>query len=159
MRRILREHLMLAAALALLCTGAVTFIALVPSYVTARYNARSVLTSDAAASSATSSTMIAETRDLITIARQAATSSSAIDAIRFALSLRPAGVAIDTIGYIKSTSVSQIELDGSAQHASDIEAYRSALAGSGNFTQVSVPVGSLAGTTNGKFSITLTGAF
>ena len=161
MRGLYRARLIFAAALAAIGVGALTLAGLVPSYMAVRYDAQSVLpTAASTAASASSSAAVLETRDLLAAVRQVTSATSSVsDMIRLVLSLRPSGVAVDSIGYIRNTSAGQIQLDGSTQHASVLEAYRAALSQSGRFAQVSVPVDSLAGTTNGKFSITLAGAF
>jgi hypothetical protein len=78
--------------------------------------------------------------------------------ISAALSERPPGV---TVGHITLTSgkPGTMILAGSATDIGAINSYRKTLSADARFSSVSVPVGDLAGTQNGQFSITLTGEF
>ena len=85
-------------------------------------------------------------------------SSTSIDTIQQAVSVRPVGVRIDGILYTKGTPAS-LMIVGSADTPSLVSAYRTALAGNPIFDSVTVPVGALVGTDGGRFSITISGNF
>ncbi len=80
------------------------------------------------------------------------TLSTAIDA---ALALRPKGVFVDHIRYASG----EIMLVGGSNTREGISAYRQALQSNSYFKTASIPIGDLAGTQGGQFSVTLTGAF
>lgn len=85
-------------------------------------------------------------------------SSTSMGTIQQAVSLRPVGVRIDGISYIKGTPAS-LMIVGSAGSPSLVSAYRTALAANPIFDSVTVPVGALVGTDGGRFSITISGTF
>lgn len=136
----------------------IALVALVPSYMALRDGAHSIVAqAGSVAASSSVADAVAEARDLITLSEQVtATSTSAVDYMRLAISLRPTGTTLSSVNYVRNTSGSQILLSGTSLRTSDIESYRKALVATGKFLQVNVPVDSLAGTTNGRFSITLT---
>ncbi len=102
---------------------------------------------------------IARAQSLITTLSPYASSSSTLsEAIEAALALRPKGVFVDHITYSSGDS-SAIVLVGSAATRDGINTYRQALQPDMRFKTVSVPVGDLAGSQGGRFSVTLTGKF
>lgn len=84
-----------------------------------------------------------------------ASTSTPSETITAALSLRPAGVLIDHISYITGKNTSVL-LSGEAKAIDQVSVYQRALAGSGQFVGVSVPVGALAGVDDGRFRVTIT---
>ena len=72
-----------------------------------------------------------------------------------AISLKPAGMRINSLSYKKGTVV----VIGIADKREAISAYRDALEKSGQYTSVAVPIAALVGSQEGRFTITLTGAF
>ena len=110
---------------------------------------------------ATSTLAVSEVQNLVTILQPilVATTTTSVEAMRTALSLKPSGVQIDRVEYSKGSGLGTIILSGIAKDVSDIEGYRTHLTAGGHFTQVSVPVSVLAGATNGRFTITLSGHF
>ena len=74
------------------------------------------------------------------------------------LAVRPKGVQILTIG-MKRGAPGVIALSGTTSSRDDISAYRAALEKNPRFTGVSVPIGVLAGTSDDRFTMTITGAF
>lgn len=83
-----------------------------------------------------------------------------ITALEVVLHARPAGVSVRDIQYtVESSGEATLVLRGIAAERTNINAYRNALSGEEIFTSVSVPVGAFAEAEEGRFSITLTGAF
>ncbi|MBI5456264.1 PilN domain-containing protein [Candidatus Kaiserbacteria bacterium] len=80
------------------------------------------------------------------------------EAIESAYVLRPPGVTIGAVAYAGGKP-GTITLAGSAKSRENVSAFRDALAKSGSFENVSVPVGALVGALEGGFTITLTGNF
>ncbi len=102
---------------------------------------------------------IARAQSLITTLSPYASSSSTLsEALEAALALRPKGVFVDRITYSSGES-SAIVLVGSAATRDGINTYRQILQSDLRFKTVSVPVGDLAGSKEGRFSVTLTGKF
>lgn len=84
--------------------------------------------------------------------------SSPLDVVGSALSMRPAGVKVTRIMYVAGDGEGRITFIGSAPRE-QVSAYRDALTKSGLFSGVAVPVGALVGSEGGGFSIVMIGAF
>lgn len=74
-----------------------------------------------------------------------------------ALELLPAGVSVTSVSY--DSGGKKIVLSGTSARREAVNAYRDALEASGLFSSVVIPVAALVGTQEGRFTITLTGAF
>lgn len=99
---------------------------------------------------------ITRAQSLITALSPFVSSTTTVSgAIGTALALRPKGVSVDLIRYVSK----EIIIVGSASTRDGINAYRQTLQSDPHFKTVSVPVGDLAGTQGGRFSVTLTGEF
>ena len=70
-----------------------------------------------------------------------------------ALELRPAGITVTAATY--QSAQRAIVLTGEAARRESVSAYRDALEKSGSFAGVDIPVAALAGTQDGRFTVTL----
>ena len=158
-RRTLAARLLFTFGLVASAVAIVAFAALIPSYLAVALGPHAD-TPPSGTATTTSNTTIIETQNLLAILQPLSTSTAtSIDVLTAALSVRPQNVHIDHIDYSRSGSLGTIVLGGTATKASDLEAFRSALAKDGHFRQVTVPVSALAGVTDGRFAVTLTGTF
>lgn len=159
--RVYRARFILAGSLVALAVAALSVAALSPSYL--------ILQSEASGASSQTKTdtgtavqdraAVLEAQSFITaLTPLLNATTSRVEVVSQALSARPAGMTIHHITLTSGKPGTMI-LTGSAKNISAINTYRKALEGDRTFTSVSVPVGDLAGTQNGQFSITLTGTF
>jgi len=81
-------------------------------------------------------------------------SSTPSEMLADALALMPDGVSVTIITYHGAQN--QLILDGEAPQRASVNAFRDALQKSERFKKVEVPVGALAGTQEGRFTVTLT---
>ena len=88
----------------------------------------------------------------------ASSTPSVIRTFEEALLARPPGVAVQNIHLTRGNPATLI-LAGIAPSRDEINTYRTALSKDPRFMSVSVPIGILAGTEGGRFTITLTGDF
>lgn len=170
--RFYRNRLVLSSGLVLLSGAAIAALSFLPGFLMSRVE-RSALRE---VSQATSVVSEREGSDLegerVEILRAhafigqflpyASSSASVHDAIQAALSVRPAGISIETIAYTRANQEggsSTLVLSGNSSSRGSINAYRTALIELNRFASVVVPVGALAGTEGGAFSVTLTGVF
>ena len=86
------------------------------------------------------------------------TTTSPSTAATRALAARPTGVRITRVMYTKTDEEGRLTLIGSGNR-DQVSAYKDALASSGEYASVSVPVGALVGSEGGGFSIVVTGSF
>lgn len=159
LRKVQRARLLFAFGVVASIVGVIAFVSLTPSFLAvhlgphAPASAKSVKT-------ATSTLAIAEAQNLTTVLQPVvSTTMTPAEAIRIALSQKPAAILIDRIEYSRTGGMGTIVLGTTADSPSEVDAYRTRLAADGHFTQVTVPVSVLAGATNGRFAITLTGRF
>ena len=157
-----RARLIVAASMVAIIVAALSFLALLPSYLVLKVNASGAHPSVAVIAPvdiAHDKVLIAHTTTLLnTLSPLVGTTSMPARTIQSVVALRPVGVHIDQITYIAG-SPSSLMLVGSAETNGKISLYRDALVATALFTSVSVPVGALVGTDGGRFSITLLGAF
>lgn len=78
-------------------------------------------------------------------------------ALEQALELQPRELSITSITY--EAAAHKLVLSGVADERGAVNVFSDALKGSGVFTNVNVPVAALAGTQEGRFTMTLTGTF
>ena len=157
LRKAQRARLLFATGCVGIVTGSMAFAALLPSFLAVRLEPHATQV-EKDLKNATSTNALIEAQNLITILEPlAASTTTSMEIVRSAIADRPASVHIDHIEYTRSASGSTLVLSGTTGVASDIEIYRTHLVGSGHFTQVNVPVSVLAGASNGRFTITLTG--
>lgn len=161
-----RTRLVFIAALALIGIALIALILLVSSYVVISGNQSSATDAQAASTtgvSATDRATLTQVQSRVALLGPLTTaSSSAAEAIRVALNARPSsGITLDHISYARRASGNQssLTIGGFSQAGTAIDTYRRALIESGRFADVSVPVGARVGVGDGKFTITLSGAF
>ena len=154
-----RARLLFAVGAVTTTLGLIALIALLPSFLAVRLgpHASSVENN---IQTATSTRAVSEAQNLVTVLQPLlATTTTSVEAMRIAIAQKPSGIQIDRIEYSRSAGLGTIVLGVTARSASDIDAYRTRLTADGHFTQVSVPVSALAGASNGRFAITLSGRF
>lgn len=159
--RMYRARFVLAGSLVALSSALLSAAALSPSYLILQTDSSGTVTQNKtdAATAVKDRAAILETQSLLAVLTpllNATTSKE--EMISTALSVRPADISINHITLTSGKPGTMI-VGGSAKNISAINAYRKALEGNGSFSSVAVPVGDLAGTQNGQFSITLTGNF
>ena len=161
LRKTQRSRLIFAFGLVASIAAIITFITLLPSYLAVQLGPH-VAGVEKNIKNATSTLAISEAQNLTTVLRplmSTTTTTTAVEAMRSALALRPPGIVIDHVQYNRSVGVGTIVLGGEAASATDIDTYRTRLSADAHFTQVNVPVSALAGASNGQFAITLSGRF
>lgn len=154
----------LAASLVALICAVVAFLSLLPSYLSIQFSMPP--TSDALAKvpvgGSADSAEIAQAQALTNqLGPLLQSSTTPAQVIQSALTQKPNGVSIDHLTFSESNGGGggQITLSGIAKQPSDISAYRDSLSKDPNFSNVSVPVGALVGSSAGRFTITLSGQF
>ena len=161
LRRTQRSRLLFAFGTVASIAGVIALVALLPSYLAIQLgpHAPSV---EKNIKTASSTLAISEAQNLVTVLRPlmaTTTTSTSVEAMQAAIQLKPESVVIDRIEYSRGVVLGTIVLGGEAKSASDIDAYRTRLSKDNHFMQVNVPVSVLAGTSNGRFAITLNGSF
>lgn len=159
-----RTRFILAGSITLCACGLLALLALLPAYAALR--AEGAITPDALSvdtgvqkGKGAERDQILRTRMLLgQFALVASSSTSVLDAFVSALGKRPAKVAVDHMSYIRNTE-GEMTVGGTASSREGVNAYVAALRLDSRWKSVSVPIGDLAGTGDGRFSITLTGTF
>lgn len=152
----------MVGSLVLIACGVVVLLALVSEYaivsgVPGSANGSPEVTLPA--SSGTDREEIARTQTLINELKPLASSTaSVLGLLEAALLARPSGVVVENIHLTRGDPATLI-LAGSASSRDDINMYRTVLTKDPRFRSVSVPIGILAGTEGGRFTVTLTGDF
>lgn len=153
-----RARFILALSASLAAAATVGFLTLLPTYIAVQA---------AAPGEAASQQETGETYDQKGLARAlsivekisdpltATTSPSSIMAD--VIAQKPAGATVDRLSYIAGEPA-RLTIHGTAPRDA-INAYRAALAKDARFTSVSVPVGALVGTEDGRYTITIFGTF
>ncbi len=160
-RRILKRRftarLILTGALTLLGGAAIASLALIPAYMAVRVAEASLQSKeDQAAGQGADQAAIGRAQALVNaLLPLANATSSPSDTLAFALGLKTTGLSITSMQYTKG----QIVLSGVAGKREAVSEFRDALQASGKFASVAVPVAALVGVQEGRFTITLTGAF
>ncbi len=154
------SRIVIVAALALTIVGVVGALALVPAYVSVHLprTALANLTS----TSATSSDDRATVARFKLLVKELAPLVDERPSLGRALALldehRPKGVVLDMM-YYRSGSPGTLVVSGSVSKRDLVGEYRTALEKAAFFTDISVPVAALVGTSAGSFTMTLTGDF
>lgn len=158
MKRRIRARFILLAGLVILFGAIVAALSLAPTIVSLRIS-RGVVETETAqtAQAATGEGAIAlRAQNIMTALKPIANATSSPSAtIAAALSVRPNGISITSLGYAPG----RLTLSGTAARREAVNDFRTALDANDIFTQVSVPVAALVGSQDGRFTITLTGAF
>ena len=162
--RFYRARLVFAAAVALCACGLLALLALLPAYAALRAEGaffNPALSANAAAPKGKDPErdQILRTRILLEqLSPVASSSAPMLDALISALDKRPAGVTVDRMNYARSGG-GEVTIGGTASSREGIQAYAAALRDDRRWKSIAVPIGDLAGTGDGRFSITLTGTF
>ena len=162
----IRARFLLTGSLIIGGAALIGILALIPALYVAGLPQAELSREQAQVSSTSESTQAKTDRESITHARTllvelaalSQSKKSASDTIAGIYALRPSGVIISNVVYAAG-KVGTIALSGNAPNRDVINAYRTALSESGHFDSVSVPVAALVGALEGRFTITLTGAF
>ena len=154
-----RARSIIAGSLMLLCVAVFAALVLSPSYVVlAIQHANVVPEQSGTPASIEDRAAIIHTQALIAAFSPLIATSTASTLIVQALALRPADISINHITATAGHPGTLI-LSGSAVQIASISVYQNALRASKLFSTISVPVGDLAGTADGTFSITLSAIF
>lgn len=158
-----RMRLALVVSAFLVATGVVAGALLLPSYLIVRKNQAAlqviIASSGIPAANAADRDLLKHIQSRVgELGPLVAATSSPSEAIAAALTLRPSGISIDRINYTGGKKPT-IVLAGSSRSGDLVNTYQRALAASSRFAGVSVPIGALAGVGDGRFNITLLGAF
>ncbi len=153
-----RSRAVLIGSLALFVTAALTFLALLPSYVVlAGADSAPEAALPKAEGSQTDTQGVLRAQSLLTTVFPIVTATtSPTDMVREVLASRPKGVRIERISYLPSGK-GTVVLTGTGSTREAINAYRSALSENERFGDISVPLGALVGVEGGKFTITIAG--
>lgn len=156
-------HLVAFGAAALLASAALTFFALLPSYITLKMQeVRSTKSNEAqSAEVAASKKDLAHTQGLVVLLAPIATSTSFLGSLGALLGDRPPGAHVESISYTKNASdkKGQIIVSGASASRENINTFRIALEKDSHFDSVVVPINALTGAEEGHFTITVKGAF
>lgn len=159
--RMYRSRFILVGASVFLLVALLSFGALLPGYVALRSSGATLSEQDTKTitTDKKESEELAYAQSLLAVLSPfTSASTTPTRIIRDALVARPKGLLVTHIIFSGGKS-GEIVLSGSATSLEAIQAYQEALRADPQFTNVSVPVGDLAGTGDGGFSITLSGNF
>lgn len=160
--KMFRSRFVLVGALSLIGLATLTVAALLPAYVALHADA-----SDRASKEEVSQNTEAQAaRDeliqaqilLTRISPLISSTSSPATLVQSVASLAPAGIVLEQIALTAGATDAMI-VKGTAADRDAINVYRDALAGSGLFRSVNIPVEALVGAAEGKFTIMLSGVF
>ena len=157
--RTFRMQLLLLASLFLISAGIIAGVILVPSSIIVKKNRASLESGIAALNASTTDSVDMELLShmrlrmdvLAPLLLSTTTPSGMIEGV---LAFEHAGVIVNRITY-NTDKAATIVLSGSSASSDQIIEYQRALLSSGKYTNVSVPVGALAGVDNDRFSITI----
>lgn len=161
-QRIRRARFMLVGSLVALVCGAVAILALVPTYILASLGdpaKENMLVGDVSLASSADRDDLSRAQVLSKELQPYASSTiSMLPIIQEILDLRPKGVTISNINFSRG-DLTTIIMSGEAPSRDEINAYRAILLQDPRYASVSVPLGALAGSEDGHFSVTITGMF
>jgi hypothetical protein len=158
-----RSRFILIGSIGLCISGLCAILALLPAYVALRTEGTfaGAPSIDAGVQRGKDSErdQILHTRMLLDqFSAVASSSAPVLDALVSALAKRPPGVVVDRMSYRRNTG-GDIAIGGVATSRDGVNTYVAALRLDPTWSNISVPIGDLAGTGDGRFSITLTGTF
>lgn len=162
--RFYRARFLLAVAVTLCVCGFLAFLAFLPAYAALRAEGAFFETASSANAGVQKAKdperdQILRTRILLEqLSPTASSSAPMFDALMSALGARPSGVRVDRMNYVRDTD-GEVTIGGTASSREGVQAYVAALRLDPRWKNISVPIGDLAGTGDGRFSITLTGTF
>ena len=157
-----RARFVLVGSLVLIAGGLIALLALVPAYSlvnTNRAAANDLLGSAASSSLKSNRNDLIRAQQLVKELRPIASSTvSVLEVLADVLGARPPGLVVLSVNFARGNP-GTITLNGTAPSRDEINAYRTVLAKDPRFKSVSVPIGVLAGSDDGHFSLTLKGTF
>ncbi len=155
-----RTRFFLAGALIMLAIASLSALALSPSYLVLQTADGAFVSKSAAGISGAQQDRdaIIRTQALLKTLSPLISTTTPTDIIAKAIAARPLGIIIEHVTY-SAGHPSSLLLSGTADTTDKLNTYQNILRADSAFTGVSVPVGDLAGTGDGQFSITLTGNF
>jgi len=157
--RMYRARFILAGSFVILCCACIAILAMAPSYFVLVDAAAGVgPQSGQNPSTDADRAAVVHTQGLVNALSPLTGTTSASALIAAALSERPLGI---TISHVTATTgdPGTVILTGTAATVDAVNQYQRALRTDGRFPGVSVPLGDLAGTENGTFSITISADF
>ena len=155
-----RARCIMVLALTLLVGAGIASASLIPAFVSVRVAESSVAAAPSAESGARddqaklvrAQTIVGALMPLVSLT---STHSTPSETFSFAIGLKPAGISVTGISYSKGS----LMLTGVSNSRDAVNAYREALEESKHFSAVNVPVAALVGAQEGRFTVTLSGAF
>jgi len=156
----MRARFLLIGSLAIAVAAIVAILSVVPAFMSVRIAHASLESSlqESAGSQSEDQAAAARAQALIGAFKSiASATSSPSDALAAALAQKPAGISITAITY--TSGKNEIVLSGLAARREAVNQFRDMLEKTGRFSGVAVPVGALVGTQEGRFTVTLSGAF
>lgn len=149
-------HVLITTAGAMLFAALVIALALLPAYIraqaameAARYGAMTLAESNKADRAA-----LIAARKRITALEDIARQPRAVELISAAVTAAPAGVVLNSISYVHKADETTLSCAGSATRRQSAQEYVRLLQAQGLFSQVSIPLTSLARAEDGSFQIT-----
>jgi hypothetical protein len=162
LRQTVVSRIVIVASLACVVVGMVGMLALVPAYVSVHVPRVALANLSNANANATSSADRDTVARFKLLVKELAGLVDERQSLGRALALldehRPKGVALDML-YYRSGSPGTLVVSGSVSKRDLVGEYRVALEKAAFFTDISVPVAALVGTSAGSFTMTLTGNF
>ncbi len=156
LNRTVRTRYVLVLALALGISAVVAAAALVPAFLSVRIAQAAVHADQAGTANHDDQAQLSKAQAYTNaLSPLLAATSTPSETLGVALGLKPSGISVTSMSYSKGTIV----LNGTSQSREGVSVYRDALQKSGRFLTVAVPVAALVGVQEGRFSITLTGAY
>ena len=160
MSKLSRAQFVIVTSSVLSLASLIVYGALLPSYLVLYLNPGSVVAANNISHDQITSekAALSHSQSLLNTFAPAVSSVTPTDAIRTALALQPPGIHIDHISYSAGKN-GKLILQGAMDTTDAINKFRTALLSSKKFTSVDVPVGVLVGSEDGRFDVTLLGAF
>jgi hypothetical protein len=153
--RSIRARYLTTLALVLVAGAFVAALALVPTFAAlATARAALVVPAEEAEGARDDQAQAQRAQNLVKALSPLISSTTPSELLGDALSARPDGISVTSITYQARSK--NIVLSGTSDGRQPVNAYRDALEAGGKFAGVSVPVSALAGTLDGRFTITLT---
>lgn len=156
-----RARFLVAGSFVAITTALLTALAFLPMYLALHAAKEPVVPASLGKSGEIQKerTEVARAQSLVTaLSPFVASTTQPSEVVGIALALRPKGISVDHVSYASGVT-GEIMIVGFSLAREAINVYRQALQADAHFKTVSVPVGDLAGTQGGRFSVTLTGDF
>lgn len=162
MHRLYRNRLLSVASFFVLIGGVVAGVILLPSYLIVKRNQTSLgsnTSSNRAVASVADRALIKRIQSRVNVlSPYVGATSTPSSLMQMVLASRPSGVSVNRITFTGGGKTFTIILSGTSVSADKIGIYQTSLAKNKRLSGISVPIGSLAGTNDGRFNITISGA-